>query len=135
MEKFSELKKLEKKELLEKVSVLRKESLNLRFQKSSGQLEKTARVRQVKRQIARLKTAITLKGKRILRGVVVSDKSDKTITVLVSRKVMHPVYKKYIKRSKKYSAHDENNKFKVGESVTIQENKPISRTKKWIVVN
>ena len=60
--------------------------------------------------------------KRILRGVVVSDKSDKTITVLVSRKVMHPVYKKYIKRSKKYSAHDENNKFKVGESVTIQEN-------------
>ena len=73
--------------------------------------------------------------KRILRGVVVSDKSDKTITVLVSRKVMQPVYKKYIKRSKKYSAHDENNKFKVGESVTIQENKPISRTKKWIVVN
>ena len=73
--------------------------------------------------------------KRILRGVVVSDKSDKTITVLVSRKVMHPVYKKYIKRSKKYSAHDENNKFKVGESVTIQENEPISRTKKWIVVN
>ena len=63
MEKFSELKKLEKKELLEKVSALRKESLNLRFQKSSGQLEKTARVRQVKRQIARLKTAITMKGK------------------------------------------------------------------------
>ena len=63
MEKFSELKKLEKKELLEKVSVLRKESLNLRFQKSSGQLEKTARVRQVKRQIARLKTTITMKGK------------------------------------------------------------------------
>ena len=50
--------------------------------------------------------------KRILKGVVVSDKADKTITVLVSRKVMHPVYKKYIKRSKKYSAHDENNKFK-----------------------
>ena len=63
MEKFSELKKLEKKELLEKVSILRKESLNLRFQKSSGQLEKTARVRQVKRQIARLKTAISMKGK------------------------------------------------------------------------
>ena len=63
MEKFSELKKLEKKDLFEKVSVLRKESLNLRFQKSSGQLEKTARVRQVKRQIARLKTAITMKGK------------------------------------------------------------------------
>ena len=64
MDKFSELVKLEKKELLEKVSILRKESLNLRFQKSSGQLEKTARVRQVKKQIARLKTAITMKGKK-----------------------------------------------------------------------
>ena len=72
--------------------------------------------------------------KRILKGVVVSDKADKTITVLVSRKVMHPVYKKYIKRSKKYSAHDENNKFKIGELVTIQESKPISKTKKWVVV-
>ena len=73
--------------------------------------------------------------KRILKGVVVSDKSDKTITVLVSRKVMHPVYKKYIKRSKKYSAHDENNKFKIGELVTIQESKPISKTKKWVVIS
>ena len=72
--------------------------------------------------------------KRVLKGLVVSDKLDKTITVLVSRKVMHPVYKKYIKRSKKYSAHDEENKFKTGELVTIQENKPISKTKKWIVV-
>ena len=72
--------------------------------------------------------------KRVLKGVVVSDKSDKTVTVLVIRKVMHPVYKKYIKRSKKYSAHDENNKFKIGELVTIQESKPISKTKKWVVV-
>ena len=51
--------------------------------------------------------------KRILKGIVVSDKSDKTITVLVSRKVMHPVYKKYINRSKKYSVHDESNKYKL----------------------
>ena len=64
MDKYSDLVKLEKKELLEKVSILRKESLNLRFQKTSGQLEKTARVRQVKKQIARLKTAITMKGKK-----------------------------------------------------------------------
>ena len=72
--------------------------------------------------------------KRVLKGLVVSDKLDKTVTVLVSRKVMHPVYKKYIKRSKKYSAHDEENKFRTGELVTIQENKPISKTKKWIVI-
>ena len=61
--KVFRIEEIRKKELLEKVSVLRKESLNLRFQKSSGQLEKTARVRQVKKQIARLKTAITMKGK------------------------------------------------------------------------
>ena len=63
MEKFSELKKLEMKDLKDKVLVLRKESLNLRFQKSSGQLEKTARVSQVRKQIARIKTAIASKSK------------------------------------------------------------------------
>ena len=73
--------------------------------------------------------------KRILKGVVVSDKAEKTITVKVSRKVMHPVYKKYINRSKKYSVHDEENKYKIGQFVSIQENKPISKTKKWIVIS
>lgn len=72
--------------------------------------------------------------KRILKGVVVSNKADKTITVLVKRKVMHPIYKKYINKTKKYAVHDETNKFKVGEIVTIQENKPISKTKTWIVL-
>ena len=72
--------------------------------------------------------------KRILKGVVVSDKADKTITVLVKRKVMHPIYKKYINKTKKYSVHDEDNKYKVGEIVTIQENKPISKTKTWIAL-
>jgi len=72
--------------------------------------------------------------KRILRGVVVSDKANKTITVLVKRKVMHPIYKKYINKTKKYSVHDEDNKFKVGEIVTIQENKPISKTKTWVAL-
>lgn len=72
--------------------------------------------------------------KRILRGVVVSDKADKTITVLVKRKVMHPIYKKYINKTKKYSVHDEDNKFKVGEIVTIQENRPISKTKTWVAL-
>ena len=72
--------------------------------------------------------------KRILKGVVVSNKADKTITVLVKRKVMHPIYKKYINKTKKYAVHDETNKFKVGEIVTIQENKPISKTKTWTVL-
>ncbi len=73
--------------------------------------------------------------KRILKGVVVSNKADKTITVRVNRKVKHPVYKKYINRSKKYSVHDEDNKYKLGEIVSIQENKPISKTKRWVVIN
>lgn len=72
--------------------------------------------------------------KRILQGVVVSDAMDKTVVVRVERRVMHPVYKKFIRRSKKYSAHDENNSCKVGESVRIQECAPISKTKCWTVI-
>ena len=73
--------------------------------------------------------------KRILQGVVVSNKAEKTISVLVERKIMHPVYKKYIKRTKKYAVHDEKNICKIGEIVKIQENKPISKTKSWILVS
>ena len=72
--------------------------------------------------------------KRILQGVVVSDKQDKTVVVSVERQVMHPVYKKFIKKSKKYSAHDENNQFKVGDTVRIEECAPHSKTKTWTVV-
>ena len=73
--------------------------------------------------------------KRILQGVVVSDKMDKTVVVQVERRVMHPVYKKYIKSSKKYHAHDENNTCKVGDIVRIEECRPISKTVSWVVVN
>lgn len=72
--------------------------------------------------------------KRILQGVVVSDKQDKTVVVRVERQVMHPVYKKFIRKSKKYAAHDENNQFKVGDVVSIQESKPYSKTKAWTVI-
>jgi len=73
--------------------------------------------------------------KRILQGVVVSDKQDKTVVVSVERQVMHPVYKKFIKKSKKYAAHDENNQYKVGDIVSIEESKPYSKTKTWTVVS
>lgn len=72
--------------------------------------------------------------RRVLQGVVVSDKGDKTITVLVERRVMHPVYKKFIKRSKRYHAHDEGNNCHVGDSVRIRECRPISKSKSWEVV-
>jgi len=73
--------------------------------------------------------------RRVLQGTVVSDKGDKTITVLVERRVMHPIYKKYIRTSKKYAAHDETNSCKVGEKVSIIECRPISKRKSWTVVD
>ena len=72
--------------------------------------------------------------KKILTGIVVSDKPNKTITVMVERKFSHPVLKKVIKVRKKYKAHDENNKFKAGDKVSIIESKPFSKNKKFQVM-
>jgi small subunit ribosomal protein S17 len=72
--------------------------------------------------------------KRVMQGVVVSDKQDKTITVLVERRVMHPLYKKYVKKSKKYAAHDEANSYKEGDNVSIRECRPLSKNKRWEVL-
>ena len=73
--------------------------------------------------------------KRVLTGNVVSDKGDKTVVVLVERKVKHPLYGKIIRRSKKYHAHDEGNEYKAGETVRIEETAPISKLKTWKVVD
>ncbi|WP_366657318.1 30S ribosomal protein S17 [Fodinicurvata sp. EGI_FJ10296] len=73
--------------------------------------------------------------RRVLTGKVVSDKMDKTVTVSVERRIMHPVYKKFIKRSKKFHAHDETNSCKVGDEVSIIECAPVSKSKKWAVVS
>ncbi len=73
--------------------------------------------------------------KRILQGVVVSDKMDKTVVVQVERRVMHPIYKKFVRRTKKYAAHDEGNVHKVGEIVRIRECRPISKRKRWEVMS
>ena len=72
--------------------------------------------------------------KKILRGIIVSDKPNKTVTVLVERKYQHPVLKKVLKVKKKYNAHDENNKFKNGDKVSIIESKPFSKNKKFQVM-
>jgi small subunit ribosomal protein S17 len=72
--------------------------------------------------------------RRVLTGRVTSDKMDKTITVLVERRVMHPLYKKFIRRSKKYAAHDEANLAKEGDVVSIEECRPISRRKSWLLI-
>lgn len=72
--------------------------------------------------------------KRILQGVVVSDKNDKTIVVEVERRYTHPLLKKTVRRSKKYHAHDDKNVFKVGDLVSIEETRPISKNKRWIAL-
>ena len=72
--------------------------------------------------------------KKILTGIVVSDKPNKTVTVMVERKFSHPVLKKVIKVRKKYNAHDENNKFKNGDKVSIRESRPFSKNKKFEVI-
>jgi small subunit ribosomal protein S17 len=73
--------------------------------------------------------------KRVLTGQIVSDKTDKTVVVLVERKVKHPLYGKIIRRSKKYHAHDESNEYHEGETVRIEETAPMSKLKTWKVVD
>ena len=73
--------------------------------------------------------------KRVLTGIVVSDKTDKTVVVNVERRVKHPLYGKIIKRSKKYHAHDEGNEYREGETVRIEETRPISKLKTWRVID
>ena len=72
--------------------------------------------------------------KRVLQGVVVSDKNNKTIVVEVERRYTHPLFKKTVRRTKKYHAHDENNAFKIGDRVGIIESAPISKNKRWVVL-
>ena len=73
-------------------------------------------------------------SRRILQGVVVSDAGDKTVVVRVERRVMHAIYKKFITHSKKYAAHDEQNRWHVGDVVRIEESRPISKRKCWVVL-
>ena len=80
-------------------------------------------------------SAESSKTGRVLSGRVVSDKMDKTITVLVERRVKHPVYGKYITRSSKVHAHDEKNECRAGDLVTVRETRPLSRTKTWTLVS
>jgi small subunit ribosomal protein S17 len=77
----------------------------------------------------------TSKTGRILSGRVVSDKMDKTVTVLIERRVKHPMYGKYLTRSSKVHAHDEKNECRIGDLVTVRETRPLSRTKTWTLVS
>ena len=97
---------------------LKKEQFNLRFQRATGQLANTSRVREVRRDIARIKTAAQAKP----------------VVVRVERRFTHPVMKKTVRSSKKYYAHDEKGEYGVGDLVWIEEHRPISKLKRWTVV-
>jgi small subunit ribosomal protein S17 len=74
-------------------------------------------------------------SRRVLQGVVVSAACDKTVIVRVERRIMHPIYKKFVTHSKKYAAHDEDNRYRTGDLVRIEESRPISKRKCWIVIS
>lgn len=73
-------------------------------------------------------------GRRVLTGRVVSDKMDKTVVVEVERRVLHPKYQKYVSRRRRFKAHDEDNACRVDDIVVIEESRPLSRTKRWLVI-
>jgi len=78
-------------------------------------------------------TAETQRNRRTRSGVVVSDKMDKTIVVRIDKMIMHPMYKKFVRRRLKYKVHDENNEARIGDTVLIEETRPLSRHKRWQV--
>ena len=131
-----EIREKTNEELLQEIDTLKDELFNLRFQQATGQLENTARLKTVKKTIARIKTVLTERENagQVYRGTVVSDKMDKTITVMVETKKTHPLYGKRVKYSKKFKAHDENNEARIGDKVVIMETRPLSATKRFRLV-
>ena len=131
MAKKKEDKKLTKDQAEKKILTLKKDLFNIRFKKINNQINNPAQYNEIKKSIARLYTTIKKfkMTKKILKGIVTSAKNNKTIVVEVTRKFKHPFYEKVIKRSKKYHAHDEKNKFKEGEKVSIIECKPFQKRK------
>ena len=120
--KALEIRELTAEELSAKLIDLKAELFNLRFQHAINQLENPMRIKAVKRDIARV-------------GKVVSNKMDKTIVVAIADNVKHPLYKKIIKRTSKLKAHDENNECNIGDTVEIMETRPLSKDKRWRLVN
>ena len=148
--KAKEVRQLSDTELNNKLNELKAELFNLRFQLATGQLDNPSRIKAVRKDIARVKTIVKERelgigkevqsqmerGNRKVRiGSVVSDKMDKTVVVAVETFVTHPLYKKQIRRTTKFKAHDENNECSVGDVVRIMETRPLSKDKRWRVVN
>ena len=135
--KIKEIRELTTEELLNKIEELKEELFNLRFANATGNLEKPSRIKEIRKTIARIKMVIRERDenkRKEIVGIVISDKNDKTITVKVETYRKHPLYNKRVKSSKKYTAHDELNKAKVGDKVRIVETRPLSKTKRYELV-
>jgi|GEM_PF-6436 len=144
--KSEELRQKDVAGLEQEIKSLQKAHFGLRMQKATQQLSNTATLRQTRRSIARAKTILTqmqagsgaymTEAKqtrtRTLVGRVVSDKRNKTVTVLVERRVKHELYNKIVMRSSKYHAHDEQGEYKLGDLIEIAESAPKSKTKNWV---
>ena len=151
--KTKDLAFLSETELDTKLAELKQELFNLRFQLAVNQLDNPTRIKAVKKDIARIKTIqrqrqlaannygrrIRTKMERALRktriGRVVSNKMDKTIVVAIEDNVRHPLYKKIVKRTIKLKAHDEENTCGIGDRVEIMETRPLSKDKRWRLIN
>ena len=152
MMKASEIRELTAEELSAKLGELKKDLFNLRLQLATNQLDNTNKINEVKHDIARINTVIREKqiaekacvregnelSERALRktrvGKVVSDKMDKTIVVAIEDRVAHPLYKKVIPHTYKLKAHDENNECGIGDKVKVMETRPLSKDKRWRLV-
>lgn len=152
--KVKEIRELSEMELDKKLVELKQELFNLRFQLAVNKLDNPTRIGAVKKEIAmsrqfsvsvswQLTTSkreedFTLSERNLRKtrvGMVVSDKMDKTIVVAIKDNVRHPLYKKIIKRTIKLKAHDENNSCGIGDKVEIMETRPLSKDKRWRLVN
>ena len=142
-EYLKELRTQSAAQLQEQLVAAKKELFNLRFQNATNQLDNTGRIKEVRKNIARIQTVITEKGERIVEernlrktrvGKVVSDKMDKTIVVAIQDNVRHPLYNKIVKKTYKLKAHDENNECGIGDTVRVMETRPLSKDKRWRLV-
>lgn len=147
--KKAEYKEMDTKDLRARLETAEKEYLQTKVNHSISPLDNPAKITQDRRMIARMKTELRKRElkrkiipkameKRNLRkervGVVSSNKGDKTITVAVKYKEKHPIYGKFVNKTKKYHAHDEKNECNVGDTVRLVETRPLSKTKRWRLV-
>ena len=141
--KISEIRNMTIDELNEKLTDTSKKLSQLKFNNSVQTIENPLEIKNLRRQLAKLKTILNEKKTRLMTtrslrkeriGVVTSDKMEKSIVVSEVKKVKHPVYGKFVLKTKKYVAHDEKNDCNEGDTVRIMETRPMSKTKQWRIV-